>query len=78
LDNLRLVYRAGQNRTYLATLEQDPATRQRETQQFDSLSISPPIAVATPWPVRGPPQRQRQHAPAPGPLIQLTYYGFTK
>jgi hypothetical protein len=49
LGNLRLAYRAGQTRTYLASLEQDAATRQRETQQFDSLSVSPPIAVATPY-----------------------------
>ncbi len=49
LGNLRLAYRAGQVRTYLASLEQDAPTRRRETQQFDSLSVSPPIAVATPW-----------------------------
>jgi RHS repeat-associated protein len=44
LGNLRLAYRAGQRRTYVASLEQDDNTRKREIQQFDSLSISPPIA----------------------------------
>jgi RHS repeat-associated protein len=44
LGNLRLAYRAGQRRTYVASLEQDDNTRKRETQQFDSLSVSPPIA----------------------------------
>ena len=44
LGNLRLAYRAGQRRTYQATLEQDAAIRERETRQFDSLSVSPPIA----------------------------------
>jgi RHS repeat-associated protein len=48
LGNLRLAYRLGQRRTYIATLEQDENTRKRETQQFDSLSVSPPIAVAVP------------------------------
>ncbi len=47
LGNLRLAYRAGQVRTLTATLEQDAATHQRESQQFDSLSVSPPVAVAT-------------------------------
>jgi RHS repeat-associated protein len=44
LGNLRLAYRLGQTRTYAATLEQDATTRKRETQQFDSLSVSIPVA----------------------------------
>ncbi|MGI4734910.1 MAG: DUF6443 domain-containing protein [Janthinobacterium lividum] len=44
LGNLRLAYRLGQTRTYSATLEQDTTTRKRETQQFDSLSVSIPVA----------------------------------
>jgi RHS repeat-associated protein len=44
LGNLRLAYRLGQPRTLLATLEQDEPTRKREYQQFDSLSISAPVA----------------------------------
>ncbi|TDN39906.1 hypothetical protein A8B98_16515 [Hymenobacter sp. UV11] len=75
LGNLRLAYRAGQTRTYLASLEQDDNTRQRETQQFDSLSVSSPIAVATSWAMgqyaaklnAGGASRQPL-----GPLIQLT------
>jgi RHS repeat-associated protein len=47
LGNLRLAYRAGQRRTYAATLEPDAPTHARESQQFDSLSVSPPIAVST-------------------------------
>jgi len=31
-------------RTLLATLEQDPTTHKRESQQFDSLSVSAPVA----------------------------------
>ena len=49
LGNLRLAYRAGQVRTLTATLEQDYNTHKRERQQFDSLSVSPPVAVATPY-----------------------------
>ena len=44
LGNLRLAYRLGQTRTYSATLEQDSTTHKRETQQFDSLSVSIPVA----------------------------------
>ena len=47
LGNLRLAYRAGHVRRLLATMEQDDNTRKRETQQFDSLSVSQPIAVNT-------------------------------
>ncbi|MGI4733612.1 MAG: leucine-rich repeat domain-containing protein [Janthinobacterium lividum] len=43
LGNLRLAYRLGQNRTYTATLEQDDYTHTRESQQFDSLSVSPAV-----------------------------------
>lgn len=79
LGNLRLAYRAGQTRTYLATLEQDENTRRRETQQFDSLSVSPPIAILVPsaysngagsWAAR---LNAGGSAPQPlGPLTQLT------
>ncbi len=45
LGNLRLAYRAGQVRTLLAGLElNQPAVHQREAQQFDSLSVSAPVA----------------------------------
>jgi RHS repeat-associated protein len=44
LGNLRLAYRLGQVRTYAASLEQDAPTHRREAQQFDSLSVSPPVA----------------------------------
>jgi RHS repeat-associated protein len=47
LGNLRLAYRLGQVRRITATLEQDEDTHKRETQQFDSPSVSPPVAVAT-------------------------------
>ena len=53
LGNLRLAYRAGQHRTYTATLEQDATTHGRESQQFDSLSVSPPIAQQVPLPGGG-------------------------
>ncbi|HEX8657957.1 MAG TPA: hypothetical protein VF690_10500 [Hymenobacter sp.] len=44
--NLRLAYRApGRPSTYTATLEQDTATHRRESQQFDSLSVSPPSSA---------------------------------
>jgi hypothetical protein len=75
LGNLRLAYRAGQTRTYLATLEQDDNTRKRETQQFDSLSVSPPIAVATPYAMGLYAARLNGGGAAPqplGPLTQLT------
>ncbi len=45
LGNLRLAYRAGQVRTLLAGLElNQPPVHQREAQQFDSLSVSAPVA----------------------------------
>ena len=44
LGNLRLAYRAGQVRTLTATLEQDATTHKRESQQFDSTSVSMPTA----------------------------------
>jgi RHS repeat-associated protein len=47
LGNLRLAYRLGQKRTYSAGLELDQASQhRRETQQFDSLSVSAPTAQA--------------------------------
>jgi hypothetical protein len=72
LGNLRLAYRAGQTRTYLATLEQDDNTRKRETQQFDSLSVSPPIAVATPYAMGLYAARLNAGGAAPQPLGQRT------
>jgi RHS repeat-associated protein len=42
LGNLRLAYRAGQRKVYYAGLE--PGDAGRETHQFDSLSVSPPVA----------------------------------
>jgi hypothetical protein len=49
LGNLRLAYRLGQVRTYTATLNlADAGQHRREAQQFDSLSVSAPIATATP------------------------------
>ena len=42
LGNLRLAYRAGQPSTATATLEADQT--ERETQQFDSLSVVAPVA----------------------------------
>jgi len=72
LGNLRLAYRAGQTRTYLATLEQDDNTRKRETQQFDSLSVSPPIAVATPWAIGQYAARLNAGGSTPQPLGLLT------
>jgi RHS repeat-associated protein len=44
LGNLRLAYRAGQVRTFYATLNQDSTIHKREAQQFDSLSVSAPVA----------------------------------
>ena len=75
LGNLRLAYRLGQTRTYLANLEQDEPTRKRETQQFDSLSVSPPIAVATQWAMGQYAARLNAGGTSPqplGPLTQLT------
>lgn len=75
LGNLRLAYRAGQVRTLTATLEQDSTTHQRESQQFDSLSVSPPIAVATPYAMGQYAARLNASGASPqplGPLTQLT------
>ena len=44
LGNLRLAYRLGHVRRDSASLEPDAATHARESQQFDSLSVSAPIA----------------------------------
>lgn len=74
LGNLRLAYRAGRRLTYVAGME--PSDAARETQQFDSLSVSAPVAQAV-----GGLARTRQYvaklnaggaAPQPlGPLKQL-------
>jgi RHS repeat-associated protein len=75
LGNLRLAYRLGQTRTYVASLEQDDNTRKRETQQFDSLSVSAPIAVATPYAMGQYAARLNAGGAMPqplGPLTQLT------
>jgi Leucine-rich repeat (LRR) protein len=46
LGNLRLAYRAGQRTIARATLEQgDAYIAARERKQFDSLSVSPPVAA---------------------------------
>ena len=76
LGNLRLAYRLGQRHVYEATLEPDSATHGRESQQFDSLSVSPPVAVPTGLARTGA-YAARLHAggstPQPlGPLTQLT------
>ena len=42
LGNLRLAYRTGHRQTCIAGMEPDNAAR--ETRQFDSLSVSAPIA----------------------------------
>jgi hypothetical protein len=44
LGNLRLAYRLGHVRRDSASLEPDAASHTRESQQFDSLSVSAPIA----------------------------------
>ena len=74
LGNLRLAYRAGQRLSYTAGME--PSDAARESQQFDSLSVSAPIAQNV-----GGLARTRQYvaklnaggtAPHPlGPLKQL-------
>ncbi|MBD2768464.1 hypothetical protein IC235_11240 [Hymenobacter sp. BT664] len=55
LGNLRLAYRLGQMRTYVAGLE--PGEAERERRQFDSLSVSPPVAQLV-----GPRARSGQYA----------------
>ena len=79
LGNLRLAYRAGQLRTLLATLEQDVTTHQRESQQFDSLSVSAPVALATSWARSGAyAARLNAGGSAPQPLGPLTQLGVQK
>jgi RHS repeat-associated protein len=73
LGNLRLAYRLGQVRTYSATLNlADAGQHRREAQQFDSLSVSAPIATATPRArsdgYAGPAQRRRGGAATLGPV----------
>jgi RHS repeat-associated protein len=77
LGNLRLAYRAGQVRTLLATLE--PSNAERETQQFDSLSVSQPIAVPTPYArTNGWAAQLNAGGAKPQPLGPLTQLGVQK
>jgi RHS repeat-associated protein len=79
LGNLRLAYRAGQVRTLTATLEQDETTHKREIQQFDSLSVSTPIAVATPLARTGSyAARLNAGGSTPQPLGPLAQLGVQK
>ena len=79
LGNLRLAYRAGQVRTLLATLEQDKQTHDRESQQFDSLSVSAPVAQATSLAYSGTyAARLNAGGSAPQPLGPLTQLGVQK
>ena len=79
LGNLRLAYRLGQVRTYRATLEQNATTHGRESQQFDSLSVSPPIATATSWARTGSyAAKLNAGGPAPQPLGPLTQFAVQK
>jgi RHS repeat-associated protein len=79
LGNLRLAYRAGQVRTLTATLEQDANTRKRETQQFDSLSVSPPIAITAPLARSGAyAAKLNAGGTTPQPLGPLTQLGVQK
>ena len=79
LGNLRLAYCAGQRRTLSATLEQDAATHRRESQQFDSLSVSAPVAVATALARSGTyAARLNAGGSAPQPLGPLTQLGVQK
>ena len=79
LGNLRLAYRAGQVRTLLATLEQDATTHKRESQQFDSLSVSAPVAQATSLARSGAyAARLNAGGSAPQPLGPLTQLGVQK
>ena len=79
LGNLRLAYRLGQVRTLLATLEQDENTHQRESQQFDSLSVSAPVAQATSWARSGAyAARLNAGGSTPQPLGPLTQLGVQK
>jgi len=79
LGNLRLAYRAGQVRTIIATLEQDNTTHTRESQQFDSLSVSPPVAVPTGLARTGSyAARLNAGGSAPQPLGPLTQLAVQK
>ena len=80
LGNLRLAYRAGHRQTFTATLEPDEATRQRETHQFDSLSVSPPVAQNVGIGARTGSYAARLNAggPAPRPLGPLTQLAVQK
>ena len=77
LGNLRLAYRLGQVRTYRAGLE--PVDAPRETHQFDSLSVSAPIAFATARAhTSGYVARLNAGGPAPQPLGPLTQFAVQK
>lgn len=77
LGNLRLAYRLGQVRTYRAGLE--PGDAPRETQQFDSLSVSAPIAFATARAhTSGHVARLTAGGAAPQPLGPLTQFAVQK
>ncbi len=80
LGNLRLAYRLGQVRTLTATLEQDKTTHDRESQQFDSLSVSAPVAVQTPYSHGAGSWAARLNAggSTPQPLGPLTQLGVQK
>ena len=82
LGNLRLAYRAGQRHVYEATLEQDgPAgpIHTRESQQFNSLSVSPPVAVPTGLARTGSYAAcLNANGPAPHPLGPLTQFPVQK
>ncbi|WP_345055661.1 DUF6443 domain-containing protein, partial [Hymenobacter glaciei] len=79
LGNLRLAYRLGQVHTYRATLEQDRETHAREAQQFDSLSVSAPIAFATARAhTSGYVARLNAGGAAPQPLGPLTQFAVQK
>ena len=79
LGNLRLAYRAGQRRILNATLEQDEPTHRRESQQFDSLSVSAPVAVATSLARSGAyAAKLNAGGRAPQPLGPLTQLGVQK
>jgi len=80
LGNLRLAYRLGQHRVYTATLEQDAATHGRESQQFDSLSVSAPVAQAVGGAARTGAYVARLNAggSAPQPLGALTQVAVQK
>ncbi|AMJ64047.1 DUF6443 domain-containing protein [Hymenobacter sp. PAMC 26628] len=80
LGNLRLAYRLGHRQTFTATLEPDEATRQREVHQFDSLSVSPPVAQPVGGQARTGSYVARLNAggSAPQPLGPLTQLAVQK